>query len=95
MESLARILAKEGCFVFSDILENPQAPKDKLTPIYDRLSLDQMGSVELYTKVLNENGLKTISTNLDTRQLMRHYGMVKYSALVIKKDELLGAEGIT
>ena len=28
MESLARILAKEGCFVFSDILENPQAPKD-------------------------------------------------------------------
>jgi hypothetical protein len=40
MESLARILAKEGCFVFSDILENPQAPKDKLTPIYDRLSLD-------------------------------------------------------
>ena len=95
MESIARILAKDGCLVFSDLLENPQAPKDKLTPIYDRLSLDSLGSVELYTKVLNENGLKTIETFLDTRQLQRHYGMVKYSALVIKKDELMGEEGIT
>ena len=88
MVNIAKLIRKGGAFVFSDILENPEAPREAIQAIYTRLMLDSLGTKQLYEKVLEEQGLQKVESYLDTRNMERHYGMVKYSAQVLKKEEL-------
>mmetsp|Transcript_9840 Transcript_9840/g.14892 ORF Transcript_9840/g.14892 Transcript_9840/m.14892 type:complete len:159 (-) Transcript_9840:41-517(-) len=90
LEGVCRVLKPGGALVFSDILENPEAPKEVLEHIYARLELDCLGTKDLYTNVLKASGLSEVETILDTRNMERHYGMTKYSAQVLKHQELLG-----
>ena len=74
--------------MFTDILENPEAPKATLQPIYDRLGLASLGTQKLYEGVLEKNGMKMVKSYTETKNMERHYGMVKYSAQVLKNTEL-------
>lgn len=94
MSEFCRILSQGGVTVFTDILESTNAPKEVLQPIYDRLDLKDLGTVELYNSCLEEGGLTKLEQFTDTRNLTRHYGSVKYSTLNGCKEELLGENGV-
>ena len=88
MANIAKILKKGGGLVFTDILEDPSASKEELRPIYERLGLKSLGTQELYNKILTQEGLTKVESYTETKNMERHYGMVKYSAQVLKKEEL-------
>lgn len=94
MAQFCRILSQGGITVFTDILESTNAPKEVLQPIYERLDLKDLGTVELYNACLLDGGLTKIEQFTDTRNLTRHYGSVKYSTLGASKEELLGENGV-
>lgn len=95
MSEVARILKKDGCCILSDILESPNADKDKLTAVYKRLDLNSMGNHELYEAKLTEAGMTKLVKEVSSESIIKHYGMVLYSATELKRDELLGPNGVT
>mmetsp|Transcript_13186 Transcript_13186/g.22358 ORF Transcript_13186/g.22358 Transcript_13186/m.22358 type:complete len:234 (-) Transcript_13186:64-765(-) len=95
MKDLARILKKGGLLVFSDILESSTVDKAELKDIYARLSLDCLCTKQQWDSKMVENGLQVVESYTDTRNMERHYGMIKYSAQVLKRDQLLGEGGIS
>ena len=59
---LASILKKDGIFVFSDIIEDPNVDKKdpKLVDFYDRYKITNLGNRELYDISLKAAGMKKI-----------------------------------
>jgi len=94
MTGLCRILSKDGALVFSDILESPTVDREELKDVYARLQLSNLGNHILYDKIFTKNGLTKKLADVSSTPIIRHYGMVKYNATVLKKDELLNA-GVT
>lgn len=95
MKEITRILKKDGVAIISDIIEAPNVDKSKLAEVYGRLDLKSMGNHELYTKVLTENGLTEVLKEVSPDPIIKHYGMVLYSATVLKREELLGKDGVS
>lgn len=89
------MLTKDGICVISDIIEAPDVDKTKLTDVYQRLDLDSMGNHEMYDKALTEAGMTKILKEVSADPIINHYGMVLYSATEIKRDELLGPNGVS
>jgi len=95
MQSIARLLRKDGVTVFSDILEAPNVDQAKLQDVYSRLDLTSMGNHELYDRALTEAGLQRVMKEVDSTPIIKHYGMILYSATALKRDELLGPGGVS
>lgn len=95
MQEITRMLTKDGICVISDIIEAPDVDKSKLTDVYQRLDLESMGNHEMYDQVLTEAGLTKIMKEVSCDPIINHYGMVLYSATEIKRDELLGPNGVS
>ena len=95
MSEIARILTKDGICVISDIIEEPDVDKSKLTEVYNRLDLSSMGNHVMYDKALTEAGLTKVLNEVSSDPITKHYGMVLYSATEIKRDELLGPNGVS
>lgn len=95
MKEISRILTKHGVCVISDIIEAPNVDKSKLTEVYKRLNLQSMGNHDLYDKVMVESGMSQLVKEVDCEPIIKHYGMVLYSATEIKREELLGPYGVS
>jgi len=95
MKEITRILAKDGICVISDIIEAPEVDKSKLMEVYERLDLDSMGNHEMYDQALVGAGMTKLLMDVSSEPIIKHYGMVLYSATEIKRDELLGPHGVT
>lgn len=94
MKEITRILRKDGICVISDIIEAPDVDKAKLTEVYNRLDLKSMGNHVLYDQVLTENGMTKLVKEVSPTPIINHYGMILYSATEIKREELLGPNGV-
>lgn len=93
---LASTLKKDGIFVISDIIEDPNVDKQDpiLVDYYERYKIFNLGNRELYDVSLKAGGMKKILAHTDGGQaITRHFGMQLYSATVINKDNLEGADG--
>jgi len=53
-----------------------------------------MGNHELYDRVLTEAGMQRVLKEVSTAPIIKHYGMILYSATAFKRDELLGPNGV-
>lgn len=89
IEECARILKPGGRLIFTDILQDPDAPKDKLQPVYDRIHLPSLGSVDFYDKAAEELGLTIGPRKMLPDALPTHYGRVR-EELMSRRDELKG-----
>lgn len=95
MQNIAKILSKGGICVISDIIEAPNVDKSKLAEVYRRLDLPSMGNHELYDKELTGSGLTKVLKEVSSDPIINHYGMVLYSVTELKREELLGPDGVT
>ena len=95
MFEVARIVKKGGCCIISDIIESPNVDKEKLTEVYNRLDLKSMGNHELYEAKLTEAGMTKLHKEVSSDPIIKHYGMILYSATELKREELLGPNGVT
>ena len=84
--NLARILAKGGVIVFTDIIEKEDACPQMLQGIYHRLHLSSLGTASTYGRDFTNAGLTKESITFPTEQLIGHYSKVKYLAMTEKRE---------
>ena len=89
IEECERILKPGGRLIFTDILQTSDAPADKLQPIYDRIHLSSLGSIEFYDQAAEKAGLVPGPRKELAEMLPRHYGRVR-EELTSRRDELKG-----
>lgn len=73
---VARVLAKGGHFIFTDIMQHESCDLEALQPILDRIHLDSLGSLETYRKLATVLGLEEVEWTDLTPQLSNHYAHV-------------------
>ena len=73
---VARVLAKGGHFIFTDIMQHESCDPEALQPILDRIHLDSLGSLETYRKLASMLGLEEVEWTDLTPQLSNHYARV-------------------
>ncbi len=76
LSEVARLLVQDGLFVFTDPMQKGKGKRPDLQPVYDRLHLESMGSVELYREIATKVGLEEVSINEYPEQLVNHYSRV-------------------
>ena len=73
---VARVLAKGGHFIFTDIMQTDSCSSAALQPILDRIHLDSLGSLACYRKVASRLGLEEVQWTDLSPQLANHYSRV-------------------
>lgn len=71
-----RVLKSGGHFVFTDIIQVDGVDPNALQPVYDRIHLDSLGSLEAYRSYAAELGWLLIDFEDLSHQLPRHYQRV-------------------
>lgn len=71
-----RVLKPGGQIVFSDPMEADDIGPNELTRVYDRLNLDNMGSISFYQKGLERIGFTDIEFVDLTPNIGRHYARI-------------------
>lgn len=89
IDECARILKPGGRLIFTDLLQTPDAPADKLQPVYDRIHLSSLGTIEFYDEAAKKAGLVPGPKKEMPDMLPRHYGRVR-EELIARRDELKG-----
>ena len=89
MEECARVTKPGGRIIFSDIMQAPDAPADKMQPVYDRIVLPSLGSIEFYDREAERLGLVPGPRAEMGQQLANHYGRVR-EELMARREELDG-----
>jgi cyclopropane fatty-acyl-phospholipid synthase-like methyltransferase/choline kinase len=77
VEEAARVLKPGGYFVFTDIMESETCDRTQMGPVFQRIHLDDMGSVSKYRRWGEAAGLVFEEFEDHTDQLARHYGTVR------------------
>jgi sarcosine/dimethylglycine N-methyltransferase len=75
-QEVYRVLSPGGQFIFTDPMQSETCPPEALQPILDRIHLDSLGSIDRYTKMLEELGFKKVQILDLSNQLSAHYGRV-------------------
>ncbi len=75
-EEVYRVLAKGGQFIFTDPMQSAKCPEDVLQPIFDRIHLDSLGSIEYYQQLAKDLGLKEVGIMDLSKNLPAHYSRV-------------------
>jgi sarcosine/dimethylglycine N-methyltransferase len=86
-EEVNRVLKPGGAFVFTDPMQREDADKAALQPVYDRIHLNNLGSVEAYDNYADELGWRKVEFEDHSHQLPRHYQRV-HDILTERYDEL-------
>lgn len=86
-QEVDRILQSGGEFIFTDIMARENADPSKLQPVLDRIHLDSLGSVKIYTEYAAKLGWKHAGTQLLTPNLITHYTRVGQE-LAARRGEL-------
>lgn len=89
IEECERILKPGGRLIFTDILQTADAPADKLQPIFDRIHLSSLGSIDFYDQAAAEAGLVPGPREELAEMLPAHYGRVR-DELTSRRKELKG-----
>jgi len=84
---VARVLEPGGRLVFTDPMQDPNAPKDILGPILERIHLSDLASFDFYRQMAKKHGLEVVSMADLSPQLPRHYGQVRKD-LESRRDEI-------
>ncbi|ERT07746.1 methyltransferase domain protein [Lyngbya aestuarii BL J] len=71
-----RVLKSGGEFIFTDPMQSDDCPEGVLQPVYDRIHLDSLGSIEFYRQVAKSTGLEEIEVIDLSEQLVNHYSRV-------------------
>ncbi|NYE45294.1 sarcosine/dimethylglycine N-methyltransferase [Spinactinospora alkalitolerans] len=87
LEEVARVLRRDGHFIFTDPMAADGASRESLLPILDRLHLDTMGTPEFYTTQAQRLGLRPVGFDDLTPHLSTHYGRV-LAETMRRNDEL-------
>jgi sarcosine/dimethylglycine N-methyltransferase len=89
LEEANRVLKKGGQVVFSDPMQTDNCDTSVLQPVYDRIKLASLGSPSFYIESFKSLGLKLITFNEMTNQLVNSYSKV-LSETEKKRDFLKG-----
>ncbi len=87
IREVARVLKKDGHFVFTDPMQADDCPDGVLDAILTRINLDSLGSVKLYRQLAKENNLTEINVIDLAEYLPMHYDRV-YRELESRYDEM-------
>lgn len=87
VEEVARVLKPGGEFIFTDILQVDGTDPELLQPIYDRIHLSSLGSLEFYEQAGKQVGLDKVGFEDHTHQLSNHYARV-LKELSAREDEI-------
>jgi len=82
-----RVLKPGGVFILTDPLQREDADKTALKPVYDRIHLDNLGSLEAYDGYARTLGWERTGFEDHSDQLPRHYQRV-HDILESRYDEL-------
>ena len=72
-----RVLRPGGEFVFTDPMQADDCPPDVLQPVYDRLSLNSLGSFRFYRETAQSLGFEVVEQRDLTGDLRTHYDRVR------------------
>lgn len=89
LAEVERVLAPGGTLVFTDPMQQPDAPADVLAPILARIHLESLASFEAYRAMASEVGLEVVEVDELGPQLPRHYGRVR-AELEARREEIEG-----
>lgn len=73
----ARVLKPGGELIMTDPMQVDDCPEGVLQPVYDRIHLPSLGSVEFYREAAKQNGLEEIEVEELTGNLVKHYDRVR------------------
>lgn len=76
MQEVARVLKPGGKFIFTDPMAADDCPEGVLEPILNRIHLASLGSPAFYRQTLAKLGIKEVSFEEQTQQLINHYSRV-------------------
>ncbi|MBB4286954.1 methyltransferase domain-containing protein [Roseospira goensis] len=76
LEEAFRVLKPGGHLIFTDPMEVDDVPDGVLQPVYDRIHLENLGSVKFYREAAARVGFETVSVTDLTDHLPKHYGRV-------------------
>ncbi len=83
-----RVLKPGGRFVFTDPMQKDGVEKEALQPILDRINLDELGSVNRYSRMAASVGMETVAIEDLSENLPLHYSRVR-NELKERYDEIL------
>jgi sarcosine/dimethylglycine N-methyltransferase len=89
-EEVGRVLKPGGTFIFTDPMQREDADRQALQPVYDRIHLNSLGSVESYDQFASELGFVKLGFEDHSQQLPRHYQRV-HDILSERFEELRGS----
>ncbi len=75
-EEVHRVLAKGGQLIFTDPMQSETCPLEALQPIFNRIHLDSLGSIQYYKEILLGLGFKEVQIVDYSNQLSKHYSRV-------------------
>jgi len=75
-EEVHRVLAKGGQLIFTDPMQSETCPLEALRPIFNRIHLDSLGSIQYYKEILLGLGFKEVQIVDYSNQLSKHYSRV-------------------
>ena len=76
LQEVVRVLKPGGRFIFTDPMQSDDCPDGVLQPILDRIHLSTLGSPRFYRDTLSRLGMKEVSFEENTPQLINHYSRV-------------------
>ncbi len=74
---IARVLKPGGEFIFTDPMQADNCPPGVLQPVYDRIHLSSLGSVQFYREAAMRHGLEEVGVTPMPDQLRAHYAAVR------------------
>jgi len=76
LEEAFRVLKPGGHLIFTDPMEVDDVEPGVLQPVYDRIHLENLGSIGFYTGAAQRVGFEPVLVTELTEHLPRHYGRV-------------------
>ena len=76
LAEVRRVLRLGGQFIFTDIMQSEDCPEGVLQPVYDRIYLDSLGSINFYRQNLTQRGFQEIQFLNLSEQLINHYSAI-------------------
>ncbi|MEM7184622.1 MAG: methyltransferase domain-containing protein [Spirochaetota bacterium] len=71
-----RVLKSGGEFIFTDPMQSPNASKEHLQAVLDRIHLDSMGSYDYYEKIAEKIGFEKLTVIDLSQNLVFHYSHI-------------------
>lgn len=87
IQAAATALKPGGRLIFTDPMAKADAPADALQPIFDRIHLSSLGTIEFYRKAADEAGLDEVGVEEMADMLGKHYARVR-EELTQRRDSL-------